>query len=40
LDRTIGVLANDHNGADHVDTDIVWTMDTFVTLTTIHEQNN
>ena len=30
MDWTIGVLANDYNGADHVDTDIVWTVDTFM----------
>jgi len=40
LDRAVGLLANDHSGADNVDTGIVWTVDTFVTLTTIHEQNN
>ena len=35
MDRTIGVLANDHNGADHVDTDIVWTMDNEMITSTI-----
>ena len=30
MDRAVKFLANDHSGTDHADTDIVWTVDTFM----------